>query len=195
MTTPTAAIPLPARPSAIPLERSRSLFRWNAALSVLHFVQGAVILAISFAKSPLVTSPVVGRTSASTPPRRTWSPPSGRSGICRSGRGGAVLLHERDRPLHDGVPGPRLVRGSPRPWPEPHPLDRVRLQLERDDRGHRGAGRGAGDRHADRHLRRQRGHDHVRWSMEIANEGRDGPSGSTTSSAASSAPSRGSWSS
>jgi hypothetical protein len=34
--------------------------RWNAALSVLHFVQAAVILALSFARNPMVTSPVVG---------------------------------------------------------------------------------------------------------------------------------------
>jgi hypothetical protein len=46
--------------SAIPADRSAGLFRWNAALSALHFVQAAVILALSFAKNPVVTSPVVG---------------------------------------------------------------------------------------------------------------------------------------
>jgi len=43
----------------IPADRARSLFRWNATLSVLHLVQGLAILAISFAKNPIVTSPVV----------------------------------------------------------------------------------------------------------------------------------------
>jgi hypothetical protein len=46
--------------SAIPADRSVGLFRWNATLAALHFVQGAAILAISFAKNPIVTSPVVG---------------------------------------------------------------------------------------------------------------------------------------
>jgi hypothetical protein len=46
--------------SAIPADRSVSLFRWNAILAALHLIQSAAILAISFAKSPIVTSPVVG---------------------------------------------------------------------------------------------------------------------------------------
>jgi hypothetical protein len=46
--------------SAIPADRSLGLFRWNAVLAVLHFVQFAAILALSFAKNPVVTSPVVG---------------------------------------------------------------------------------------------------------------------------------------
>jgi len=45
--------------SAISAVRSFGLFRWNAVLAVLHFVQFAAILALSFAKSPVVTSPVV----------------------------------------------------------------------------------------------------------------------------------------
>jgi hypothetical protein len=45
--------------AAIPAARSAGLFRWNASLSVLHLVQGIAILGISFAKSPVVTSPVV----------------------------------------------------------------------------------------------------------------------------------------
>jgi hypothetical protein len=45
--------------SAIPADRSFSLFRWNAVLAVLHFVQFAAILALSFAKSPVVTSPIL----------------------------------------------------------------------------------------------------------------------------------------
>ena len=45
--------------AAIPLDRSTSLFRWNVVLAVLHLVQGLVILAISFAKNPVVTSPIV----------------------------------------------------------------------------------------------------------------------------------------
>ncbi len=46
--------------ATIPAERARSLARWNATLSVLHLVQGLAILAISFAKNPIATSPVVG---------------------------------------------------------------------------------------------------------------------------------------
>jgi hypothetical protein len=47
--------------SAPPLteERSQSLFRWNAVLAALHGIQGLLILALSFAKDPMVTSPVV----------------------------------------------------------------------------------------------------------------------------------------
>jgi hypothetical protein len=45
--------------AGIPADRSANLFRWNAILAVLHLVQGAAILALSFAKSPVVTSPVV----------------------------------------------------------------------------------------------------------------------------------------
>jgi hypothetical protein len=45
--------------AGIPADRSANLFRWNAVLAVLHFVQAAVILALSFAKDPVVSSPVV----------------------------------------------------------------------------------------------------------------------------------------
>ena len=38
---------------------ARSLVRWNLALALLHFVQFVAILALSYAKSPLVSSPVV----------------------------------------------------------------------------------------------------------------------------------------
>ena len=46
--------------ATIPIDRSRSLLRWNAVLAALHFVQFVAILALSFAKNPVVTSPVVG---------------------------------------------------------------------------------------------------------------------------------------
>jgi hypothetical protein len=47
-------------PSAvIPADKSANLFRWNAILAALHLFQAATILALSFAKSPVVTSPVV----------------------------------------------------------------------------------------------------------------------------------------
>ena len=59
MTSPAPASAETA-PRAIPEERARSLFRWNATLAALHLVQGLAILAISFAKTPVVTSPVVG---------------------------------------------------------------------------------------------------------------------------------------
>ena len=43
----------------IPAERAHDVNRWNAALAVLHAVQGLAILAISVARDPLVTAPVV----------------------------------------------------------------------------------------------------------------------------------------
>jgi hypothetical protein len=46
-------------PLSIPAGRSASLFRWNAVLAVLHGVQFALILALSFARNPIVTAPVV----------------------------------------------------------------------------------------------------------------------------------------
>ena len=53
---------MPATPAvpAIPADRSASLFRWNAVLALLHLVQAAAILALSFAKNPVVTLPIVG---------------------------------------------------------------------------------------------------------------------------------------
>jgi hypothetical protein len=50
----------PGATASIPVDRSASLFRWNAILAALHFVQAAAILALSFAKNPVVTSPIVG---------------------------------------------------------------------------------------------------------------------------------------
>jgi hypothetical protein len=44
---------------ALAQERASSFFRWNAALAVLHGVQALLILVLSFAKDPLVSSPVV----------------------------------------------------------------------------------------------------------------------------------------
>jgi hypothetical protein len=46
--------------TAIPDQKAAGLFRWNAALALLHLLQGIAIMAISFAKDPVVTSPVVG---------------------------------------------------------------------------------------------------------------------------------------
>ena len=46
--------------TAIPAQKAAGLFRWNAALALLHLLQGIAIMAISFAKDPVVTSPVVG---------------------------------------------------------------------------------------------------------------------------------------
>jgi hypothetical protein len=57
----TAATPAIDEPTATPLpeDRAHSLFRWNAVLAGLHAIQGVVILALSFARDPMVTSPVV----------------------------------------------------------------------------------------------------------------------------------------
>ena len=48
-----------AAATPIPVDRSSGLFRWNAILAALHCIQFLAILALSFAKSPVVTSPVV----------------------------------------------------------------------------------------------------------------------------------------
>lgn len=45
--------------AAIPQDQARRLHRWNASLAALHAVQGAVILALSFAKDPPASAPVV----------------------------------------------------------------------------------------------------------------------------------------
>jgi hypothetical protein len=47
----------PAGP--IPEPQARSLHRWNLSLAALHALQGLIILALSFAKNPLVGAPVV----------------------------------------------------------------------------------------------------------------------------------------
>jgi heliorhodopsin len=44
---------------AIPAQRAQSLFRWNAALAVLHGVQFAVMLALSLAQDPMARWPIV----------------------------------------------------------------------------------------------------------------------------------------
>jgi hypothetical protein len=54
-----ASIALGERPTPIPADRAASLFRWNAVLSLVHLAQAGVILALSFARDPVVTAPVV----------------------------------------------------------------------------------------------------------------------------------------
>jgi hypothetical protein len=54
-----AALPLDAIPDPIPAPQARSLHAWNLRLSAIHAVQALLILAISFAKNPIVTAPVV----------------------------------------------------------------------------------------------------------------------------------------
>jgi hypothetical protein len=53
------APPIAATPGAVQASQARSLHRWNASLAVIHAVQAVLILALSFAKSPMVTAPVV----------------------------------------------------------------------------------------------------------------------------------------
>jgi hypothetical protein len=57
----TAAAPAIDDATVAPIahDRAKGLFRWNAALAVLHGIQGLVILAISFARDPIVSAPVV----------------------------------------------------------------------------------------------------------------------------------------
>ena len=45
--------------SPLASDRADRLFRWNAMLAALHGIQAAVILALSFAKDPVVSAPVV----------------------------------------------------------------------------------------------------------------------------------------
>lgn len=54
----SATAPSPSSRS-IDAANAGRLFRWNAALSGLHFVQFVVILVVSFARNPVVSSPVV----------------------------------------------------------------------------------------------------------------------------------------
>lgn len=60
MNSDLAATPSTTGQRSIPLDRSNALFRWNAVLSLLHLLQALAILALSFARNPIVTSPVVG---------------------------------------------------------------------------------------------------------------------------------------
>jgi Heliorhodopsin len=66
------------RGQPVPSEQACSLNRWNRALAALHLVQGLVILAISFARDPIVAAPVVSSylefdsaTSTLVPAQRT----------------------------------------------------------------------------------------------------------------------------
>ena len=54
-----AAPALPIAGATIPEERAASLHRWNDVLALLHLVQAGLILALSFARDPMVTAPVV----------------------------------------------------------------------------------------------------------------------------------------
>ena len=58
MTAAASPLELPAA-EPIAEDRAHSLFRWNAILAALHAIQGVVILALSFARDPIVTAPVV----------------------------------------------------------------------------------------------------------------------------------------
>jgi Heliorhodopsin len=60
VSTTSTAIQSPTIVPLIAVKRSNGLFRWNASLSLLHLIQAIAILALSFARNPIVTSPVVG---------------------------------------------------------------------------------------------------------------------------------------
>jgi hypothetical protein len=66
----TLALPL-AGAARIPSDRAVSLFRWNLVLAALHFVQFVAMLAISFARDPIVTAPVTSTYLAWDPASRT----------------------------------------------------------------------------------------------------------------------------
>ena len=57
--TAVATAVVDATITPIPVDRAKSLYRWNAVLAVLHGIQGFIILGLSFAKDPVVSSPVV----------------------------------------------------------------------------------------------------------------------------------------
>ena len=142
-------------PAAIAPARARSLHRWNVALAVLHALQGLAILAISFAKNPLVTAPVVSSYLAFDTATKTLVP--AQRTLFDLPIGPAVALFfflSAVAHLSGRLPGPPLVRAQPRARPEPGPLDRVRALVERDDRRHRDALGDPGDRDAGRDLRR-----------------------------------------
>jgi hypothetical protein len=65
-----AVVPI-SRTTSIDSDRSASLFRWNLVLAGLHFLQFLVMLAISFARNPLVTAPVTSSYLAWDPATRT----------------------------------------------------------------------------------------------------------------------------
>jgi hypothetical protein len=56
---PTAPAVMEVTAPPLSQERANSFFRWNAVLAALHGIQALIILALSFAKDPIVTSPVV----------------------------------------------------------------------------------------------------------------------------------------
>ena len=70
-------------------QQARSLVRWNLALALLHFVQFVAILALSYARSPVVSSPVVSSYLRFDPATRT--------------------LVEAQRPLFDLPIGPAVA--------------------------------------------------------------------------------------
>jgi len=63
--------PTMTHPTPLAAGRSSGLFRWNLVLSGLHFIQFVAMLAISFARSPLVTAPVTSSYLAWDPATRT----------------------------------------------------------------------------------------------------------------------------
>ena len=67
----TLAATLSSRAEPIGSTNASRLFRWNLVLAVLHFVQFVAILLLSFAKDPLVSSPVVSSYLRFDPGTRT----------------------------------------------------------------------------------------------------------------------------
>jgi hypothetical protein len=63
-----------ARPAPIAPAQAWSLNRWNTSLALLHLVQGLAILALSFARDPIVSAPVVSSYLAFDPATSTLVP-------------------------------------------------------------------------------------------------------------------------
>ncbi len=70
----SAVATVPGADLSIPADRARGLFRWNASLAVIHFAQALIMLAISFARQPLVSVPVVSDYLVFDPATKTLVP-------------------------------------------------------------------------------------------------------------------------
>ena len=72
--------------ASIAQSRARGLYRWNAVLAVLHAIQGLIILTISFARDPIVGTPIVSSYLTFNTALQALVPRSARSLSYRLGR-------------------------------------------------------------------------------------------------------------
>ena len=131
-------------PAAINGPRAGSLRRWNIALAALHALQGLLILALSLAKDPIAAAPVVSTYLAFDSATGTLVPAQRMLFELPIGLPVALFFF-LSAAAHFSVafPARRWYQRRLRSRPEPGPLDRVRVLVERHDRGHRGAFQGS----------------------------------------------------